>query len=93
MLSAPVSLFSAADAGTAPGGTFRGLTITISGVVDLAYETIMLDGTPIVLGYSHFTGNGYSYNFSGTTAGHGLSYSLLADDGQENALSTMTITL
>ncbi|MDR3491415.1 MAG: DUF4347 domain-containing protein, partial [Gammaproteobacteria bacterium] len=77
-LAVPISIFSSASVNPVETGqTITGITFTVSGVVDGANESIVVDGTTITLGV----------NTSGTTVTNSLAYSMTITSG------TATITL
>jgi hypothetical protein len=69
---------SGSSGGGSGGGTLTGLTLTVSGVVDGAQESIMLAGTTISLGLAS----------NGTTTDNGMTYAVNLADG----LATVTLT-
>ena len=74
-----VTVFSGAAIGTVEAGqTITGLTFTVSGLLDVASEKILVNGTPITLGA----------NSSGTTLTDGLSYNVAIASG----IATITLT-
>ena len=76
---APVKPFSGAVISTVEtADTLTGLTLTVSGVVDGAQESIMLAGTTISLGLAS----------NGTTTDNGMTYAVNLADG----LATVTLT-
>ncbi|MGC4059845.1 MAG: DUF4347 domain-containing protein [Aquabacterium sp.] len=74
----PVNVFSGTSINTVESGqALIGLNFTVSGIVDGNHDTLIIDGTTILLGG----------NSSGTTATNGMSYDVIVSNG------TATISL